>query len=95
MLKEKNACPSASSNTFSSTLEKSGFSRNSTPFIAPGREQEAITITINRKKSIGISILDAFSIPLRTPRTTTMWVSRIKPTAHKVGRIGSAEKVWK
>jgi hypothetical protein len=48
-------------------LEKSGFSKNSTPFPALGNRQAATTMISRRMNKTGIIIFDAFSIPPRTP----------------------------
>ena len=94
-LNEKKACPRASRSTFGVTLVKSGFSRNSIPLDAPGNEQEDMTIISNKIKSSGINSFEAFSMPLRTPRTMMKWVIRINTIPKMAGFTGSLENVWK
>ena len=69
-LNEKKACPMALSMVEPFILLKSGFSRNSNPCDAPGRDIEQIANTIMMIKSAGIIILENFSIPPFTPRIT-------------------------
>ncbi len=89
--REKKAWPRESSSMLRVTLEKSGLNRNSTPLPAPGRAQEATTMTSNRMKRMGMSVLLNFSMPLRTPRMTTRWVMTMNTRVHTSGSSGSEE----
>jgi hypothetical protein len=86
-LREKNACPIALSTTDDVTLEKSGFKRNFKPSEALGSVTERTHRTISMKKSIGIIILDALSIPPFTPEAMILWVKRTNTTVHIIGRM--------
>ena len=83
--REKNACPSASSSTLRESFEKSGWSRNEMPFMAPGSMHEATAMATSSTKSSGMSSLDTFSMPLRTPCITTMCVITMKAMVQSVG----------
>ena len=86
---EKKAWPRASRNTSRFIFEKSGLSRKSTPCHAPGNMHEAMTMMMSRMNSVGMSRLETFSMPLRTPFTTTRCVSTMNATVHTAGMIGS------
>src|SRR3989339_814899 len=69
-LNEKKACPRAASIVSPVIFEKSGYKRNLTPSLAPSRVRDLIASNKTRINSIGISILEYFSIPFFTPATT-------------------------
>ena len=48
--------------------------------------------TNNSKNRVGMSILEAFSMPSRTPLATTKWVNMMKHTPHRVGFQGLEAK---
>lgn len=50
---------------------------------------EAMTMMMSRMNSVGMSRLDTFSMPLRTPFTTTRCVSTMNATVHTTGISGS------
>ena len=64
---EKNACPSAETNTPAFSLLKSGLRKKSTPAEALGNDSDTPHNTNNITKSNGINVLDIFSIPPLTP----------------------------
>ena len=66
-LKEKNACPIARTMTWGVIFEKSGCRKNFSPSLASGSVNERIQNTMRIMNSIGINMLDIFSIPFCTP----------------------------
>ena len=73
--REKNACPMAI--THVSGLSRSsqrGISRYSYPARAPSRKNTRTAIITNRMKNAGIIMRLTFSIPFRTPPTSTTMV---------------------
>ena len=66
-LKEKNACPIARTMTWGVIFEKSGCRKNFSPSLASGSVNDRIQKTMRIMNSIGINMLDIFSIPFCTP----------------------------
>ena len=77
-LSEKKPWPMASMNTFPVIFEKSGWKRKDNPALAPGRVKERMARTTRITNSIGISILEYFSMPFCTPLKTTIPVRKMK-----------------
>ena len=92
---EKNAWPRASSMTSLSTLLKSGLNRKLMPSDAPGSMHDATAMMMSSTKSVGMRRFDTFSMPLRTPLTTTAWVRRMNPKVQSTGLTGSVLNSWK
>ena len=66
-LKEKNACPIARTMTWGVIFEKSGCRKNFSPSLASGSVNDRMQKTMRIMNSIGINMLDIFSIPFCTP----------------------------
>ena len=66
-LKEKNACPIARTMTWGVIFEKSGCRKNFSPSLASGSVNDRIQKTMRIMNSIGINMLDIFSIAFCTP----------------------------
>ena len=66
-LKEKNACPIARTMTWGVIFEKSGCRKNFCPSLASGSVNDHMKKTMRIMNSIGINMLDIFSIPFCTP----------------------------
>ena len=66
-LKEKNACPIARTMTWGVIFEKSGCRKNFSPSLASGSVNDRMQKTMRIMNSIGIHMLDIFSIPFCTP----------------------------
>jgi len=80
ILKAKNACPKAVSIVPGFKYDQSGFNKNATPSIAPGKVSERIASAIKRINKPGINTRFAFSMPSETPPLTTqMVISMNKP----------------
>ena len=62
-LKEKNACPIARTMTWGVIFEKSGCRKNFSPSLASGSVNDRMQKTMRIMNSIGINMLDIFSIP--------------------------------
>ena len=62
------------------------------PAPAPGSDTEQTASTMSSRKSIGIMILDDFSMPRSTPFTMMKWVISMKTNIHRAGRHGWATK---
>ena len=67
------------------TLEKSGFTRYSTPLEAPGNEREYTVMSTTSRNSTGMQALLNFSIPPFTPNATMTTVTSRKPRWHTMG----------
>ena len=65
------------------------------PFPAPGSRQAATTMTSKRTKSVGMSSLEALSMPPRTPWIITKWVMKRMATVQKTGLTASLENSLK
>ena len=92
---EKNDWPIAARNLLELSLAKSGRKRNWMPFSAPGSMHEPATTTSSRIKSRGIIILEARSMPLRTPWIMTKWVMARMAMVQSTGCKGDEEKFLK
>lgn len=66
-LKEKNACPIARTMTWGVIFEKSGCRKNFSPSLASDSVNDRMQKTMRIMNSIGINMLDIFSIPFCTP----------------------------
>ena len=66
-LKEKNACPIARTMTWGVIFEKSWCRKNFRPSLASGSVNDRMQKTMRIMNSIGINMLDIFSIPFCTP----------------------------
>ena len=65
------------------------------PFVAPGNRHDDTAMMISNTKRVGISILLTFSMPLRTPCVTTIWVRKIKAKLQATGFMGWVLKAVK
>ena len=66
-LKEKNACQIDRTMTWGVIFEKSGCRKNFSPSLASGSVNDRMQKTMRVMNSIGINMLDIFSIPFCTP----------------------------
>ena len=66
-LKDKNACPIARTMTWGVIFEKLGCRKNFSPSLASGSVNDRMQKTMRIMNSMGINMLDIFSIPFCTP----------------------------
>ena len=82
---EKNAWPMAEVNVPPSTLLQSGTRKKRRPSPAPGSDTDRAIKTSSSTKSTGINSLDARSMPLPMPPSTTITVAIMNRPASSTG----------